>query len=224
MLRCEWGSLPQLGDRFVNISSSTERNQYESPLLRLPAEIRIQIYKYVLCGRTNRTFQVDRRNLFEDDKPYKPDLTLLHSSRQVYFETSTLPFLGNTYFVVRQPEETMFFTQLSAMQKAAITSLKLEFVLDDLAPDYFSMWRCYGDVWFGFSSVEYDFLDTLTGLRTIHLNLVHVGDNPASLDDSTSTEGSSAEFQRDLSIHVGESVDIQVHYLRVAERDGRFDE
>ncbi|KAF1360514.1 hypothetical protein EJ07DRAFT_154958 [Lizonia empirigonia] len=128
----------------------TERNQYESPLLRLPAEIRIQIYKYVLCGHTNRTFQVDRRNLFEDDIPYKPDLALLHASRQVYFETSTLPFLGNTYFV------------LSAMQKAAITSLKLEFVLDDLALDYSSMWSCYDDVWFGFSSFEHDFLDTLT--------------------------------------------------------------
>jgi hypothetical protein len=197
---------------------STERNRSESPLLRLPAELRNQIFEYALHEHTGRTFQVDKRNIHEGrflKKPAFNALDLLQVSRQVYAETAALPVRRNTYFFVQQPNDTRFFNGLSTVHKAAITSVKLEFVRYDLE----KLWLWDIDVWSGFNSPEFAFLESLPGLRIVHVNVVTIWDYPLSLEDELRAEEIVTELQHDLRANLGEGIDVQMHYLSSAERD-----
>ncbi|KAI8939904.1 hypothetical protein NX059_003634 [Plenodomus lindquistii] len=75
--------------------SITAANASESPLLRLPAELRNAIYGYMfgdayfIVGFQNHTTTIVYRN--------KQYLALLYVCRQTYTETALLPFKLNTW-------------------------------------------------------------------------------------------------------------------------------
>jgi hypothetical protein len=108
-------------------SFSTARNAIASPLLRLPAEIRHEIYAYVASVGT---YKVD-----SFDGPTGPDfyisgpgpswLGLLHTCRQIYAEASALPYALNTFRLVPHHAWYPWVTQLAKLRNP-ITTLRLE--------------------------------------------------------------------------------------------------
>ncbi|KAF1997453.1 hypothetical protein P154DRAFT_280779 [Amniculicola lignicola CBS 123094] len=71
-----------------------ERNQRESPLLRLPPEIRVQIFQRAVGGKTIKlSFHVRNHGRKSNLNP----LALLQVCRQLYAETAVLPFTSNEW-------------------------------------------------------------------------------------------------------------------------------
>ncbi|KAI4707661.1 hypothetical protein J4E89_007766 [Alternaria sp. Ai002NY15] len=97
------------------------RNQRESPFLRLPGEIRNQIYAYVfrdtMIPKFSQMFKAD----LERRLPVPADLRLLTVSRQVHAETRLLPFKLYAFQVLPQDIST-FINKLSNVQRDAITT------------------------------------------------------------------------------------------------------
>lgn len=74
------------------------RNQNQSPILRLPAEIRNKVYKYVLGGRIYRFKDaIDRGRAVLDTKGERHILGLLLVCHQTYSEASLLPYSLNKF-------------------------------------------------------------------------------------------------------------------------------
>jgi hypothetical protein len=71
---------------------STLHNQTNSPLLRLPSELRNRVYEYALGGDcepfTIKASPIDFPMTLLD----LPALSLLRSCRQIYHETANLPY------------------------------------------------------------------------------------------------------------------------------------
>lgn len=105
--------------------SRTERNDRDSPLLRLPGELRNHIYEKVftvinpLCfSRTTRPFKKFHRSV-----PF--DLSLLYVCRKIYHDTALLPFSLNTIqcnsFVVLE----QLWSRLSVEQRQAVKLFRM---------------------------------------------------------------------------------------------------
>lgn len=128
---------------------STQRNARESPLLRLPAEIRNLIYEYIL---TKGAYTFGR--LYEPQKPCptKPRKkfrswgvlqkifpgsnanSLLRVCRQIPFETSLLPFELNDFrFQNMVIIKRLIDEHFSPCHRAAMKRIRLR-VMQDLAP------------------------------------------------------------------------------------------
>ncbi len=123
-------------------------NQDMSPLFRLPTELRLEIYSYVMVPedqvwhlpvlsyhlvQSTGVFQpmpLDRQHhLLQQQAFFKErHLSLLFSCRQIYSEASLLLFNVNT-FVFDSPRLFRFLCALSTKQRDAITSLEMDFVL-----------------------------------------------------------------------------------------------
>ena len=78
---------------------STERNQRESPLLRLPLELRDQIYEYVTiddsyCGNDG---------VYDAGSKRKNAFAVRAICRQIYLETRTLPFTLGIFWLPKFP-------------------------------------------------------------------------------------------------------------------------
>ena len=83
---------------YANVINSTARNQLQSPLLRLPPEIRNKLYILVLGGRTCRFKDaIDRGHAILDTKGERHVFGLLFVCHQIYSETSLLPYSLNTF-------------------------------------------------------------------------------------------------------------------------------
>jgi len=86
----------------------------QSPLLRLPAELRNAIYEYVLC------------NKFITVKGISPPPSMLglpRTCRQIYQETELLSYSGNTFQVAKERVLTLWLRKRTARQLAVISSL-----------------------------------------------------------------------------------------------------
>ncbi|USP77115.1 hypothetical protein yc1106_04389 [Curvularia clavata] len=78
------------------------QNQQQSPLLRLPAELRNKIFAYALGGRTFRFKTTGNYPWYiKNVTKYKHALALLQVCRQIYAETALLPFSTNTFSASR---------------------------------------------------------------------------------------------------------------------------
>ena len=176
----------------------------------------------MLCEEANRTFQVHRRDLYLygnlGEVSCKPNLALLQVSRQTYFETSTLPAAHDIFFVVRHPDETHFFTNLSDAQKVRITSLKLKPFWYDPAVAGFDLWFWDRDIWDCFSSGKFGILKSLKGPRTVHVNIVSCCFNPVSPEDCAHAKEIIVSLLNPLKAQVGEHVEIRIHHLLCTER------
>jgi len=117
--------------------SSTLRNQRDSPLLRLPAELRNSIYIYILGGHTvelcyaQRCLTCDNRGLSTGAFPiwHHPgsNLFLLEASYQIYTETRLLPFSSNVF--IGTPKDVANFPKhtLQDHQAKAIRAIGLQY-------------------------------------------------------------------------------------------------
>lgn len=76
-------------------STSQEANQSHSPFLQLPAELRNQIYKYVLQG--NVRIWVKPRDNYRNYKNADSDLRLLRANKQIYLEAREIIYTDNIF-------------------------------------------------------------------------------------------------------------------------------
>jgi hypothetical protein len=107
-------------------SFSAARNAIASPLLRLPAEIRHEIYAYVASVGTYKVdgFDGPTGPDFYISGPLPSWLGLLHTCRQIYAEASALPYALNTFRLVPHHIWYPWVTQLAKLRNP-ITSLRL---------------------------------------------------------------------------------------------------
>lgn len=87
-------------DDWTDEAVSTLHNQKQSPLLRLPAELRNWIYEYALGSLTIRKclFRPHKFRAFDTSRQERTNLTALASTcRQLYGETRLLPFELNVF-------------------------------------------------------------------------------------------------------------------------------
>jgi hypothetical protein len=106
----------------ANHKNSTQRTQQDSPLLRLPAELRNTIYTYVLQGQI---WVAPRRLSFMAGPSPPPNyMALLHVCREMHADTRFLPFsLGLFNFGNIDIDSAANAAMFNAAQFGAIRSL-----------------------------------------------------------------------------------------------------
>jgi hypothetical protein len=157
--------------RWLTIAS-TPRSQFQSPLLRLPGELRNLIYFHLFI---TEAFKLERHGFNTQNFPYinrhrhrEPTshrLALLSVCRQTYAEAALLPFTLSTIEItnIETLEELPF--RLTTAQCSAIRSLKLTTPLygnANIVPLFVSKSRKRG-AWL---------VDYLPGVRTVHIQIV----------------------------------------------------
>lgn len=118
--------------------NSTRRNEKESPLLRLPAELRNKIYEYTIGGYVIELFESTKKPhynmLSQADGHYTAlanPTVLSKTCRQLHKETALLPYSLNT-FHGRIRYIHKFLKGLTKAQREQIKSLEIFFVRTDL--------------------------------------------------------------------------------------------
>jgi hypothetical protein len=126
----------------THTSCSRARNREQSPLLRLPGELRNKIYEYAMSDVTI--------TIFPSSNPRKPfqlyaylargaadaisssnvlDMTgLMRTCQQVYLETRLLPFQAITFHVNSDGSFITFLEKLLGAERDAITTVQLSTV------------------------------------------------------------------------------------------------
>jgi hypothetical protein len=96
------------------------RNTLESPLLRLPGELRNAIYEYALGGRQ---WDIDcwRKARVRE----KFALSVLQTCRQMHSEASTVPWSSNTFSFDHPDDIRRTLFGAAQKRRAAITSFRL---------------------------------------------------------------------------------------------------
>jgi len=143
---------------------SVKTNQ-DSPLLRLPGELRTRIWEYVLGG-------FELRSMFPDhSQPRKPrrmippfaersnGTQLLRTCRQIYTETALLPYKTNTFIFETYTPVKYDLKRMKAFQRAHIE--KIQFDVDCQAGDTdpYKLMFALGE----------DNLEVLPGLKHVHV-------------------------------------------------------
>jgi hypothetical protein len=132
----------QITYAFLLTMSSTTRNAHTSPLLRLPAELRNQIYAYVIQDGTYRfrtpivdidwgllhmsDYAVHEEMYIEEPRPRWAGL--LRTSYQINAETRLLPYSLNG-FSVRSVEQLQVFIGRFSGSARDITLIRLELAI-----------------------------------------------------------------------------------------------
>jgi hypothetical protein len=108
-------------------------NATDSPLLRLPAELRNYIWSYVIGGQTirmNLSSTKDRSGLSRkllDSRTWRPDtnrFSLLRVSRQIYAETGTLVDTLSTFSVVSMLGLCRWLEDMAPWQLDAVQNIR----------------------------------------------------------------------------------------------------
>ena len=125
---------------------STTRNRQESPLLRLPPELRTRIYEIALGGRQIRVCDVKscastRHRCRTRAKKLTYDtyfhlrrryLALLVTCRQVHEETKLFPFMLNEFVGYHWEIHLATYYRLTDAQVSAITNIRIYMNSDDV--------------------------------------------------------------------------------------------
>jgi hypothetical protein len=127
-----------LSSRSVLIVHSTRRNGEESPLLRLPAELRNKIYEYAIGGHVIELFDSTKKPhynmLSQADGHYTAlanPTVLSKICRQLHSETALLPYSLNTFHGhLRRIHR--FLKGLTKAQREQIKSVEIFFIRTDL--------------------------------------------------------------------------------------------
>jgi hypothetical protein len=133
---------------------SIARNDWESPLLRLPADLRNRIYEIVIYNGTHEFFslyqfhrnQRRRRRLSDVSNPKQHLVALLRVCRAIHSETALLPFSLNTCDFCRFEWLETYKDLLTQPQWAAIKKIEVRAnILDcDDALDLMRDWQADG--------------------------------------------------------------------------------
>ncbi|EMD94207.1 hypothetical protein COCC4DRAFT_79558 [Bipolaris maydis ATCC 48331] len=107
------------------ISSSVKANQ-QSPLLRLPAEVRNMIWEFAL-GR--RLYEIKPRKVYGRRTYPRGDpseVSLLRVCRQIYAEAASIPLRQNTFLIADPLQPEACLSTFKCYQRRQITSLRFE--------------------------------------------------------------------------------------------------
>lgn len=115
--------------------TSARQNQQDSPLLKLPPEIRNQIFQLAIGDKTYHilsTFSSARR------RQEKHALALLSCCRQIYAETALLPWAQYTFAFGLPGRMNSWFAQQRAVYRNVITKVEFNFTMRSIGR-YLSM-------------------------------------------------------------------------------------
>jgi hypothetical protein len=175
------------GEETLLIRSSSEHNQRDSPLLRLPAELRNHIWDYVFPGITFYISGPDHptkdKTKFLKVKGYKRRLVpgLLYVCRQIYGETRFHLLRRSTFWMRRACAFMMFLDLLSDEQRNAIEVINTDTgaleglfgngpPMDDHAPDFWT-WVTDGAWSVDMSLLKFALFEKLGGLKRLQLQV-----------------------------------------------------
>jgi hypothetical protein len=119
---------------------STARNRVQSPLLRLPGEIRNQIYGHAFAGKMISLAYRGSFYLYDAESEKRETYTLNElvgattTCHQVRSETTVLPFRYNEFESLRQALPK-FLSKLQKEQRNAMVSVKVHIGALDDHPD-----------------------------------------------------------------------------------------
>lgn len=105
----------------LTLGDSARLNEIESPLLRLPAEIRNKVYAYVLSGEKSVLYT--SRGV---SKQWAMCLAVTSVCRQMHFEAHLLPFKLNRFCFNSREHYRDFVTKTSSKQRSVVTSIKID--------------------------------------------------------------------------------------------------
>jgi hypothetical protein len=101
-------------------NSSAKQSQRDSPLLRLPPEIRNTIFEYALGGRT----------ILLESTPFKygdlKAVSLLAVSRQIYAETAMILFSANTFSASNPKSMALFLREQASTSVVRVTTVQVQ--------------------------------------------------------------------------------------------------
>jgi hypothetical protein len=90
--------------------------------------------------------------------------------------------------------------------------------------DYgYTLWYRSIDKYDSFACQQFEILKSLTGLRTVHVNIVSVWDNPVSKQVYEDAGAIIEGLVEGLQSHIGNGVKILVHHNDSAESEERYD-
>jgi len=138
-------SAPNTQTRLNNSAMAQEipANQRNSPLLRLPAELRNQIYKYALGGHivllgTTHELVYPRKPRLYPEEPIS-HFALLRVCSQIHAEAALLPYSLNIFHFFTDPSSiNAFMSSISTSQLGALTILVIQIKDVCRNPDYMS--------------------------------------------------------------------------------------
>ncbi|KAI4648202.1 hypothetical protein J4E93_004614 [Alternaria ventricosa] len=119
-------------DPHADYIDSTQRNQLESPLLKLPGEVRNKIYNYVFSvgsvhfGRSHHHYRTSETDYVPEGCDPTDLLDVTSTCRQIRSDTSTLLFKNNVIIIDDQKLSKMV-DQLEPHQLEAIKALEIIF-------------------------------------------------------------------------------------------------
>ncbi|KAG9188226.1 hypothetical protein G6011_02149 [Alternaria panax] len=109
-------------------TGNARRNQRDSPLLRLPPELRYMIFEHALGGKTYE-IRYDRKSVMAKNTAVsKHALALLSVCRQVFAETALLPFSSNKFSVLHPLIFNVWIESLCPVFAEVITSVRINLV------------------------------------------------------------------------------------------------
>ncbi|KAH9879390.1 hypothetical protein J1614_002830 [Plenodomus biglobosus] len=161
----------------------THANQQNSPLLRLPAEIRNRIYSFVFCTEpilicfvtSYATRAVDKcpiptsiRRRPSHIHYSRLNLALIETCRQAYFECRLLPFLLNTFEGFPEAILAAFPGRLYNLQLTSITRIELTIGMTDIAGGAFGP---RGQRWSRNMNAALDSISRFPQLRNLRVTL-----------------------------------------------------
>jgi hypothetical protein len=142
------------------------RSNQDTPLLRLPAEIRNRIWQFALGGKVYRQQHVTgnrRGKLMPQPCERGNAFLLLRTCRQIYAETGVLPFTINTFSITSYWSLVHMFKPFRKYQCSQIEQIHIEMSNSGLE-EWWKAWmkRQFDDV---------DLSGRLPGLRRIYFRI-----------------------------------------------------
>jgi hypothetical protein len=117
---------PHPQTKSLTSSHSTESNQQDSRLLRLPAEIRNTIYKYTL---RDETIRIKLQGTMRPSRSNHSSTALLQTCRQIRYEARSILYSQATFFCGYHHLTPGNLNSLGAKAIQAIQSLRLSYQL-----------------------------------------------------------------------------------------------
>lgn len=127
MLRLTTSQHEERGN-YANSRCSVNKNQ-QSPLLRLPPEIRNKIWTIALGDMIfipNRDWFARPYLWVAANPPRNHRLALLRTCRQVFCETALIPYKINTFIVPRYIKLRSFLRRMKTAHRRAVSTLQVE--------------------------------------------------------------------------------------------------
>ncbi|KAH7408273.1 hypothetical protein DE146DRAFT_629203 [Phaeosphaeria sp. MPI-PUGE-AT-0046c] len=165
------------------------KSNQDSPLLRLPAEIRNTIWKYTLGGKTMRPVYSYRSRLNFVPKPSERINTfaLLRTCRQIYAEGALIPYTESIFSVEYMADVTRAFRRFRKHQLGHIRELSIE--CDRYVPNHFDVHQFISGIMFFLPS------KALPNLRRLRLGFFSSDDWNAVTFEETEKAIRSALFK-----------------------------